>query len=522
MKRKLFLTFLIISILAFALTISASAAMTGATSNEFGEVTTIPGIDFSTITDKTSRVVLENANNTYSTYPAYYVVAQVGYFNGYDQPSDMNFKPLNDATGESYDASKIVRLEYPTDAPVIRLPNACKTNIVEIKFPANSQVTTIGSFLFQNYTALEKINIPGSITSFTGANVFSGCSALKEVSFDDDFNLTSLPGQLFVGCTSLEYIVIPNCVESIGSGFTSGCTSLKAIYLSENLTSIGSNAFNVPATTNFYMSAKTFASADSVGKGYFYQYNNTAASQSTVYFVGTKAEAEALVKKATYDPIKNASITEYDMTKPDSYYVPETPEAWTIVYNYNECNAFYGRVHNIADEPTLTFKDLITGFHTSAYCERCEMTSIIESYDAVFKMHGYSAKIGGDDICVSYAINKTAYEGYKKLTGKDVSFGVVAKVLADNQTEAAVLTNDNGTLTHTGKVINAPVPMNIGSLAFRIKGFSSDSSNYALSLVMCAYVFDGEKINYICYNADGVVAQLDMARAVTFNQLATE
>ena len=522
MKRKLFLTFLIISILAFALAISTSAVVTGSTSSEFGEVTTIPGIDFSTITDKTSRVVLKNADNTYSTYPAYYVVAKVGYFNGYDQPSDMNFGPLNDATGESYDASKIVRLEYPTDAPVIRLPSACKTNIVEIKFPANSQVTTIGSYLFQNYTALEKINIPGSITSFTGANVFSGCSALKEVSFDDDFNLTSLPGQLFVNCTSLEYIVMPNCVESIGSSFTSGCTSLKAIYLSENLTSVGSNAFNVPATTNFYMSAETFASADSVGKGYFYQYNNTAASQSTVYFVGTKAEAEALVKKATYDPIKNASLIEYDMTKPDSYYIPESPTVWTIVYNYNECNAFYGREHNIADEPALTFKDLLTGFHTSAYCERCEMASIVESYGAVFKMHGYSAKIGGDDICVSYAINKTAYEGYKKLTGKDVSFGVVAKVLASNESEAEVLINDNGALSYTGKIINAPVPMGLGSVSFRIKGFSADSSYYALNLVMCAYVFDGEEVDYICYNADGAVSQLATARAVTFSQLATE
>ena len=43
-----------------------------------------------------------------------------------------------------------------------------------------------------------------------------------------------------------------------------------------------------------------------------------------------------------------------------------------------------------------------------------------------------------------------------------------------------------------------------------------------LALVMCAYVFDGEAVNYICYNASGVASQLATARAVTFAQLATE
>ena len=380
-----------------------------------------------------------------------------------------------------------------------------------IYMPGSSQT----SFSTQEFmgASFERIVIPSSITSDKG-NVFQNCTNLKEVVFQDGFSCTSLGNSWFSGCTALETITIPSSVTSLGSNFFNGCTALEEVHM-ENVTSFGKYwLVNCSDGIKIYVS-------DSVTSFATFSYDN-ASPKATVFYTGTLDGASAIKTAASSNVIKNAATVEYDITKTDNYYVPAEPTAWTIVYNYNECNAFYGRKHDIADEPVLTFKDLLSDFHTSAYCERCEITTIIESYGAVFKMHGYSAKIGGDDICVSYAINKTAYEGYKKVTGKDVSFGVVAKVLTDNQTEAAVLFNDNGTLSYTGKIINAPVTMEVGSVAFRIKGFSANSSYYALNLVMCAYVFDGEAVNYICYNASGVASQLATARAVTFAQLATE
>ena len=514
MKRKLFLTFLIISILAFALAISASAAMTGSTSNEFGEKITLDGMSLKGMaTDDGSRVVLAHTVDGvtyYNTYPANYIVTD----KTYNRIDYANVNAALSTNGETfaYDDTSVIRLEMPTSSTNSNSEIRVMSNLKELIYlPGSSQT----SFKTQEFlgAAFERLVIPSSITTTSNGNVFQNCVNLKEVVFEEGFSCTSLGSGWFSGCTALETITIPSSVTTIGANFFKDCTALEEVHM-ENVTSFGQYwLVNCSDGIKIYVS-------DSVTSFGQISYSNSSP-KAVVFYVGAYDGASA-IKKSGSNATKNASLVEYDITKLDSYYVPEAPEAWTIVYNYNECNAFYGRKHDIADEPTLTFKDLLTGFHTSAYCERCEITSIIESYDAVFKMHGYSAKIGGDDICVSYAINRTAYEGYKKVTGKDISFGVVAKVLASTETEAEVLINDNGALSYTGKIINAPVSMEVGSVSFRIKGFSADSSYYALNLVMCAYVFDGEAVDYICYNADGVVSQLATARAVTFAQLATE
>ena len=512
--KRLLIVICMLAALVFLFTISASAAMTGSTSNEFGEKISLDGIKLSGMaTDDGSRVVLAHTVDGvtyYNTYPANYIVTN----KTYNRIDYANVNAALSANGETfaYDDTSVIRLEMPTSSTNTNGEVKNLSNLKELIYLPGSLQTSFKIQEFLNAT-FERIVIPSSITTTSNGNVFNNCINLKEVVFEEGFSCTSLGNGWFSGCTALETITIPSSVTSLGSNFFNGCTALEEVHM-ENVTSFGQYWL-----VNCSDGIKIYVSDGVTSFGQF-SYDN-ANPKAVVFYVGAYDGANA-IKEAGSKVIKNASLVEYDITKPDNYYVPEAPEAWTIVYNYNVCNAFHGRIHDIEDEPKLNFKDLLSEFSTSAYCNRCEMTSNIESYGAVFKMYGYSAKIGGDDICVTYSINKAAYEGYKKVTGKEISFGVVAKVLADNQTEAAVLTNDNGTLTHTGKIINAPVPMNIGSLAFRIKGFSSDSSNYALSLVMCAYIFDGEKINYICYNADGAVAQLDMARAVTFNQLATE
>ena len=512
MKRLLIVTCML-AVLVFLFTISASAAMTGSTSNEFGEKISLDGMSLKGMaTDDGSRVVLAHTVDGvtyYNTYPANYIVTD----KSYNRIDYANVNAALSTNGETfaYDDTSVIRLEMPTSSTNTNGEVKAMSNLKELIFLPGSSQTSFKIQEFLNAT-FERIVIPSSITTTSNGNVFNNCTNLKEVVFEEGFSCTSLGNGWFSGCTALETITIPSSVTSLGSNFFNGCTALEEVHM-ENVTSFGQYwLVNCSDGIKIYVS-------DGVTSFGQISYNNTSP-KAVVFYVGSYDGASA-IKTGGSNPTKNASLVEYDITKPDSYYVPEAPEAWTIVYNYNVCNAFHGRIHDIEDEPKLNFKDLLSEFSTSAYCNRCKMTSNIESYGAVFKMYGYSAKIGGDDICVSYSINKTAYEGYKKVTGKEISFGAVAKILTDNQTEAAVLTNDNGTLTHTGKIINAPVPMNVGSVSFRIKGFSADASYYALSLVMCTYIFDGEKINYICYNADGEVSQLATARAVTFNQLAT-
>lgn len=71
MKRILFLFATLVLLCIFSLSVGA---VTGARSDEFGEVTYVSGVNENTeIKDKTSRVVLLNSDGTYTTYPAYYI-----------------------------------------------------------------------------------------------------------------------------------------------------------------------------------------------------------------------------------------------------------------------------------------------------------------------------------------------------------------------------------------------------------------------------------------------------------------
>ena len=118
MKRKLFLTFLIISILAFAFAVSASAAMTGSTSNEFGEKISLSGIDLKNMaTDDGSRVVLAHTVEGvtyYNTYPANYIVTSWSY-------NRILYDRINAALGANgedftYGDTSVIRLEMPSSA----------------------------------------------------------------------------------------------------------------------------------------------------------------------------------------------------------------------------------------------------------------------------------------------------------------------------------------------------------------------------------------------------------------------
>ena len=69
-KKLLLISLTALFICLFSLTV---CAVTGSTSNEFGEVQYVDGISEVKNYDTTSRVVLQNADGTYTTYPAYYI-----------------------------------------------------------------------------------------------------------------------------------------------------------------------------------------------------------------------------------------------------------------------------------------------------------------------------------------------------------------------------------------------------------------------------------------------------------------
>ena len=138
------------------------------------------------------------------------------------------------------------------------------SSLASIEIP--SGVENIGSSAFRNCSSLTSIAIPSSVTSIWGY-VFSGCSSLASITvaeenavfhsegncliatesktlvagcknskIPDDGSVTSISGDAFYDCSSLESINIPSSVTSIETNAFFGCNNLAFITVAEGNT----------------------------------------------------------------------------------------------------------------------------------------------------------------------------------------------------------------------------------------------------------------------------------------------
>ncbi len=79
---------------------------------------------------------------------------------------------------------------------------------------------------FNGCSSIEKIVFPNSVTTI-GSSAFAGCVKLSSFTIPD--SVTSIGNEAFAGCTGLSSILIPSGVTKIGSGIFAGCTKLNKI-----------------------------------------------------------------------------------------------------------------------------------------------------------------------------------------------------------------------------------------------------------------------------------------------------
>lgn len=175
-------------------------------------------------------------------------------------------------------------------------------------------------------------------------------------------------------------------------------------------------------------------------------------------------------------------------------------------------------VHNV-NEGVSTFKDALTAFTITYSCEDdgCDY-SYVTSYDPLFVFRGYSAELNGDRITTGYAVNQDTLAVLP-----EVSFGVVISAPTENDLAGSYSPlNPDLTPNGEGAVISYAVERNVDGFNLIVNNFSSDDSYYYKKLVMCAYVTDGEGVDYVCYNGSGKATANDYATSVTFDFIAKE
>ncbi len=101
-------------------------------------------------------------------------------------------------------------------------------------------IIDIGKSVFEDCTALEKIEMPSTVVSL-GDRAFAGCESIETIILPD--GLEYIGAGAFENCRSLTAIVIPDSVKYIGEGAFRGCESIESVVIGDGVLEIGAAAF---------------------------------------------------------------------------------------------------------------------------------------------------------------------------------------------------------------------------------------------------------------------------------------
>lgn len=511
--KKIFLMLILVCLACCFFALGISAAST----NEFGTVETSNTIDLTNMsTDTKTRVVLFDGVE-YHTYPSQYIVTNAG-------DLTMKFDYINAAFNKQYVVSSVIRIEIPNTVKVLTggwFNYGKNDNIKEVYFPKDSTVYKFNWGCFENNKSLEKVNIPASVTEYNGTNHFCNCASLKYVTFDEGYSCSYLPNNFFQKCKSLETLVLPNSLVSIGGGLVSECGNIKSIVFGSSLQtmagpvsdcSTGPSVWYLPSS--FYASYVESEPASNMihwdgnnNKGGTTSGNHNNPKNITFVFTGTKEEAEALQARCR---AADASVgenciglkriwdavlcTEAEFEELTGKKIGEGATGYYLVYDYSPCRAFYDGDHAMAGKELATVNSYFESITIGDKCIRdgCGEAVVTKTIGAIFTYHGYSyseyVSNGTYLVAQFFSINNENLIEYKNFTNKSFSFGLVASSVANP------LAEENSGYIGTRTFLKADIP---ATDYFGIKISGITDSTVSAKLIVCAYVIDGESVVYL-------------------------
>ena len=269
MKKRLLLT-LVLAVVLCTLFAFAVNAEEYTTVDNLGDPSWYTG-NYQLMTDKTSKVVLDNGDGTYTAYPAYYILKysitvkdgaiSEAYINGFD------YSFVNGKTGKSYELGAIYKIELPNGLTTINSGifglNIKEPNVTEVVLP--DSMTTVGAHAFRGTTKLKKVIISKNLTKIDSYafyqakgleevifasnseieltikdNAFGSCSALKELDLSKS-RAISLGSNSISECENLEKLTLPECLETVGycAIYKNPKMKLASDFLPVNLKTVG-------------------------------------------------------------------------------------------------------------------------------------------------------------------------------------------------------------------------------------------------------------------------------------------
>ena len=163
---------------------------------------------------------------------------------------------------------------------------------------------------------------------------------------------------------------------------------------------------------------------------------------------------------------------------------------------------------------TNTYKDTLTAFTVGEVCSVCGEKGEVTEYAPLLTYKGYSAQIDGDRVTLGYNVNKETQAFLSNIT-----YGVLIAVPNESDDLSAYEpVNPDLTISGTSTAVLRTVNKKYDSFNLFVDGF--DASNYERKAVLCAFVTDGEKVDYLYGNTQNEVSQEEYAIPVTFAEIA--
>ena len=386
---------------------------------------------------------------------------------------------------------------------------------------------------------LEFENNKISTTTFR-TTAFQFCANLKSITIPE--GILKLEYRTFRECLSLTYVKLANTMERMENDAFHRCSNIETFIMGKNMTFCGFLNNEVerfyledtrPTSSNikyYYMTPTLNSKCDfdsyrgGSGNGavYYGEYRNV------IFFLsGSLAQAE-VVATFSGDSFKATLHQDVATKRGWTYNEPISYETYIankeyydtqitnhlLVYDVPECVSFYNGHDNAT---TSTYTDVLTPFVVGNICQRCATMESGTEYAPILSFLGYSAQINGDRICLGYNVNKDSLALFPNM-----SYGILAAAPSEADMENYEPLNADLTTNGEGKVAFLEIDKKYSIFNFIAKGFAADSSYYDKKLVMCAYVINGDNVDYLCHNELNEVSQQEYASCVTFKFIAEE
>ena len=418
-----------------------------------------------------------------------------------------------------YNCTSLTSVTIPTT--VTEINNGAFQNCSSLtNFTIHEGVTKLGSSVFNGCTGLTSIYIPASVTSI-GSDCWRGCSGVTKVTFNPNCKVTWIGPHTFEKVAATE-ITFPNSVTQISQSTFNSCPNLTTVKLGASFLNFnGSNAGQPPFTgaekIQYIYLSDTFTSAGV--RNCIFTWNDNNANEYnnkyynlTIFFTGTKAQAQAILDAANGDYVvaedgtttgarvntyigtmKLISAIDYAKAVKDGTLVEGvkgTPARY-FVYDYSSCEAFYEGVHQ-EQAPYDAFKGdkYVTDYCTFAGCSRCPKVVETKIHGPLFISKGYSKTT--DAFMFDMKVDFEAIEIFESLGGTVPSYGLVVSGNAG----LTKLLNADGTV-----IDNSVLKVNFDESGYtnvqvRLNNITTPQSQ-AMKVHVCAYIIDANSVKYV-------------------------